>query len=143
MAYRDPRVRSFGQFLLVDDAPNLQDPVGSRAYWSTFDSGLLLYPSAQPKPSYYAFELPIWVSDPRHGKRVSVWAQIRPTTAARVATLQFHAQGSRTWTTVGQVTGSSPEGYVTTRVSLPSAGSLRLSWTGAGQTLYSRLVAIS
>ena len=143
MAFRDPRVKSFAQFLLVDDAPNAQDPIGSKAYWSTFDSGLLFYPSQTPKPGYYAFELPLWLPNPHHGTHVAVWAQIRPSTAARVGTLQFQAHGSSTWTTVAQVTGVGPEGYVSTHVALPSAGSLRLAWTAAGQTLYSRIVPIT
>jgi hypothetical protein len=143
MAFRNPRVRSFAQFLLVDDAPNTQDPVGSRAYWSTFDSGLLFYGSNQPKPAYYAFELPLWLPRAGHGKHVYVWAQIRPSTAARVATLQFQARGARTWSNVQQVTGTGPEGYVSTHVALPSAGSLRLSWTSAGQTIYSRTASVT
>ncbi|MGH2870623.1 MAG: hypothetical protein ACRDNK_24025 [Solirubrobacteraceae bacterium] len=143
MAFRNPRVRSFAQFLLVDDAPNTQYPVGSRAYWSTFDSGLLAYGSSQPKPAYYAFELPLWLPKARHGQHVYVWAQIRPSSAARVGTLQFQARGAQTWSNVKQVTGTGAEGYVSTHVALPSAGSLRLSWTGVGQTLYSRTAQVS
>lgn len=143
MAFRNPRVRSFAQFLLVDDAPNTQYPAGTRAYWSTFDSGLLLHGSLTPKPAYYAFELPLWLPHPRHGKHVYVWAQIRPTTAARVGTLQFRAHGAKAWKDLETVTGAGPEGYLGTHLSLPSPGSLRLRWSRAGQTLYSRVVDIT
>ena len=59
--------------------PTPQDPVGSKAYWATFQSGLLFYPlNTQPKPAYYAFELPIWLPNATHGSTSTVWAQIRP-----------------------------------------------------------------
>ena len=78
MAWSDPRIRSFSQFLLTDAGPNTTAPKGSKAYWATFQSGLLFYPFGNPKPAYYAFELPIWLPHPKHGKKVAVWAQIRP-----------------------------------------------------------------
>jgi hypothetical protein len=132
MAWANPRVPAFAQFLLVDDAPNKQDPFGTKAYWATFQSGLFFYPSGTPKPAYGAFELPIWLPNPRHGSNVYVWAQIRPTVGPRVATLQFEAAGSSTWTTIAQLSSSDPEGFVIAHVSLPSAGSLRLVGTGPG-----------
>jgi len=144
MAWRSPRVRSFAQFLLVDDGPNTTYEVGTRPYWSTFDSGLLLYPSEKPKPAYYAFELPIWLANPRHGPYVSVWAQIRPPATPRVGTLQFKATGSSTWTTVAKVSSTDPKGFLTTHVSLPSAGGLRLAWTAPGGTvLYGRTAQVN
>jgi len=132
MAWTNSRVPAFGQFLLVDAAPNPLETFGSKAYWATFQSGLLFYPSDQPKPAYNAFELPIWLPDPQHSSSVYVWAQIRPTNAPRIATLQFKASGSSNWTTVAQLRSTNAEGFVTTHVSLPSAGGLRLSWIGPG-----------
>lgn len=146
MAYRDPRVASFAQFLLVDDAPNTNYTVGTRAYWSTFDSGLLLYPGRQPKPAYYSFELPIWVPRAHHGPRVFVWAQIRSNAgkAGRVGTLQFRPQGSKSWTAVGTLSPSDPEGFATARVALHSAGLLRFAWTDPyGVVEHSRTVQVS
>lgn len=143
MAWRIRRVRAFAQFLLVDDAPNASHPPGSRAYWSTFDSGLLFYPNGQAKLAYYAFELPIWVPKPRHGRHVYVWAQIRPTSAPRIGSLQFEAKGSRTWKQVAVVRATGAEGYLTTHVPLHSAGGLRLGWTGPGGTVsYGRTAQI-
>ena len=92
LAWLSPRVPAFSQFLFVDDAPNTHYKKGSKAYWSTFQSGLLTYPFDQPKPAYYAFGLPIWLPNPKHGSPVSVWGQIRPP-AQRKAVLQF--QGAR------------------------------------------------
>jgi hypothetical protein len=143
MAWTNPRVPSFSQFLLVDDGPNTQYKKGSRGYWSTFQSGLLTYPSDQPKPAYYAFELPIWLPQPKHGSHVYVWGQIRPQ-APRKAVLQFKARGSSTWADVATVTGSGPEGFFTTHVKLPSAGGLRISWSAPGNVPFdSRIATVS
>lgn len=144
-AWANPRVRAFAQFLLVDDAPNMLYPPGSRAYWSTFDSGLLFYPTDQPKPAYYAFELPIWLPQAKHGNHVPVWAQIRSTmgAAGRIGTLQFQPRGSQRWTAVAKVRSAGVEGFISTHVRLRSAGGLRLAWTdGAGTVQYSRTAAV-
>jgi hypothetical protein len=132
MAWLNPRVPAFSQFLLVDGAPNTHYKKGTRAYWSTFQSGLLTYPFDQPKPAYYAFELPIWLPKPKHGSNVPVWGRIRPS-SQRKAVLQFKARGSGSWANVATVTGSEPDGLFTTHVQLPSAGGLRVSWSGPRQ----------
>jgi hypothetical protein len=143
MAWGKRRVPAFSQFLLVDAGPNAHYPKGSKPYWATFQSGLLFFGSQQPKPAYYAFELPIWLPHPKHGPHVFVWAQIRPLNAPRTATLQFQARGSTTWTNLTTVSSSNPEGFLTTHVSLPSAGGLRMAWTGPGNTvLTSRTAAV-
>jgi hypothetical protein len=144
MAWKNPRVPSFAQFLLVDAGPNTKAPFNSKPYWATFQSGLLFFQGEQPKPAYFAFELPIWLPNPRHGPRVSVWAQIRPTNAPRKGELQFAATGSNVWSNVAPVSATNSEGFLTTNVSLPSAGSLRLTWTGPGNTvLYSRIARVT
>lgn len=144
MAWKNRLIPSFAQFLLVDAGPNKKYKPGSKPYWATFQSGLLFYPNQQPKPAYYAFELPIWLPHAHHGPSVKVWAQIRPINAPRTGTVQFQARGSSVWTNVATVTSSDPEGFITTTVSLPSAGGLRLAWTGPGNTtLYSRTAAVS
>jgi hypothetical protein len=143
MAWLNPRVPAFSQFLLVDNAPNTLYKKGTRAYWSTFQSGLLTYPFDQPKPAYYAFELPIWLPKPKHGSAVPVWGQIRPS-SQRKALLQFKARGSGSWANVATVAGSEPEGFFTTQVQLPSAGGLRISWSGPGNVTYdSRIATVS
>jgi hypothetical protein len=144
MAYRSRRIPAFAQFLLVDAGPNRNDKPGSKAYWATFQSGLLFFPNQQPKPAFAAFELPLWLAHPHHGPHVGVWGQIRPTNAPRTGTLQFQPRGSSTWTNVASVNGTGPEGFFTTSLSLPSAGLLRLAWTGPGNaTLYSRSATVS
>jgi hypothetical protein len=142
MAWTNPRIKSFAQFLLVDDAPLSHYKKGSKAYWGTFQSGLLFYPSEKPKPAYYAFELPIWLPHPHHGKHVYVWAQIRPATG-RTATFEFRPHGSNTWSSVATVTTKDPNGILTTHLSLPAAGSLRMAWRANGTTYFSRTAPIT
>ncbi len=131
MAWSDPRVRSFGQFLLVDSAPNPQYKKGSAAYWSTFQSGLLTYPDDHPKPAFDTFLLPIWLPHPQHGPHVFVWTQIRPSHPAGVGALQFEPHGSSRWTNIERLRYTNSYGFLTTYVALPSAGLLRLSWNDA------------
>ena len=142
MAWRDPRIRSFSQFLLTDAGPNLAYPKGSKAYWATFQSGLLFYPFGNPKPAYYAFEFPLWLPSSRHGRHVTVWAQIRP--SPRVGTIQFEPRGSSSWVDVAHVAPGNAEGYVSTSVSLPSAGSVRLRWDAPGLSapVYGRVATV-
>ncbi|MDQ2894573.1 MAG: hypothetical protein M3Y09_02825 [Actinomycetota bacterium] len=138
MAWRDSRIRSFAQFLLTDSAPNTAYPAGSKAYWATFQSGLLFFPSGGVKPAFTAFEFPLWLPRPQHGRNVSVWAQIRP--APHVGTLQFQRRGSSAWADVAHFAPGNAEGYVSTSVNLPSAGSVRLRWDvpGALAPVYGR-----
>jgi hypothetical protein len=143
MAWKDPRVPSFAQFLLVDAGPNTQYAPSQRQYWGTFQSGLLSWPNDQPKPAFAAFELPLWVPHPTHGGSVEVWGQIRPK-QPQTAALEFQPAGSSTWSTITDVTAADSEGFFDTHVSLPSAGSLRLDWTGTALgELFSRSVPIS
>ncbi len=144
MAWTNPRVPAFSQFLLVDAAPNTKYKKGSKPYWATFQSGLLFNPSGAAKPAYNAFELPLWLPKPQHGSHVLIWGQIRPTDAPKVAQLEFEPQGANTWTTVATIRPSDAEGFFTTHVSLPSAGGVRLAWTApSGQPFYSRTAAVS
>jgi hypothetical protein len=71
MAYANPRVRSFSQYLLVDDAPDLVP--GER--YAGFESGLRTADGAA-KPSLAAFRTPLAVR--REGERVEIWGLVRP-----------------------------------------------------------------
>ena len=70
MAWSNPRVKSFSQYLLRDDAPE----AGAHG---KFESGLFLYKDVAPKPAYYGFRLPLVVTKGR-GSRVALWGFVRP-----------------------------------------------------------------
>jgi hypothetical protein len=70
LAYANPRVKSFSQYLLRDD-----DPRGGA--YSAFESGLLLFEGLVPKPSFDSFRTPL-VAIPRRDGRVKLWGLVRP-----------------------------------------------------------------
>ena len=72
MAWRNPRVAAFSQYLMRDDNPR---PGSAYARYSGFESGLR-GANGKAKLAYSAFRLPL-VAD-AHGKRVSFWGYVRP-----------------------------------------------------------------
>ena len=72
MAYVNPRVRSFSQYLLRDDRPRR----GSRSErYSGFESGLRRS-DGRAKPAYAAFRLPLAVEN--YGRSDVLWGRVRP-----------------------------------------------------------------
>src|SRR5581483_1756130 len=142
----DPRVLGLSQFLLVDSAPDTKVPPSNPAYWSTFQTGLE-FQDGRPKPSFYAYQLPIWL--PRggtvaHGQSVTVWAMLR-LARGRVpqrAEIQWSSAG-RVFRTIGLVTTRNPSGILETSVQAPGSGMIRIAWTAPdGRPYYSRLVRV-
>ena len=142
MAFKDPRVRSFSQFLFTDAAPNTAAPQGSKAYWATFQSGLLFYGPALPSR-------PTTRSSSRSGCRTPATAARWPCgprsgPSPRTGTIQFQARGASTWTDVAHVAPGGTEGYISTTVDLPSAGSVRLRWdANPFAPVYSRVATVN
>ena len=75
MAYVNPRVKSFSQYLLHDDRPRK----GSRVErYSGFESGLR-HSDGRTKPSYDAFRLPLAAENV--GRSDVLWGRVRPSPA--------------------------------------------------------------
>src|ERR1019366_515805 len=129
MTWQEPYVHGLAQFLLVDSPPKPHARKGSALYWSTFQTGLE-YLNGKPKPSFDAFQIPIWLPNPRHGPRVTVWGQLRPAdhTTTQYGEIEFQRRGSKSWSELTEVQTDSPEGVVLNPVSVPSAGLVRLCW---------------
>jgi hypothetical protein len=146
MSYAMPRVKAMAQELLYDQPPVAGTAPGTAAYWANFDSGLE-YENGEPKPSYDAFRLPLWLPSQRHGDHVRLWAEIRPAAVGQdnAAELQYQAPGRSSWTDVQSLTSGDPDGFISTSVSLPRPGTIRLAWTDnvTETTNYSRTVKIS
>jgi hypothetical protein len=145
MTWKIGYVRALAQFLLVDDRPRTSEPVGSRQYWHTFQTGLETM-AGTPKPSLASFRIPIWLPDARHGRRVTVWGQLRPAdhSALQYGVIQFRGSGQSRWATERVVQTASPEGFVLAHLAIPRAGSVRLGWLSpqTGNVVYSRAVAV-
>jgi hypothetical protein len=129
IAYRNRRIASFAQFLLIDDGPLRQYKPSDPRYWGTFQSGLVTL-QGRHKPAYEAFKRPISVV--RRGRGLRVFGQLR-TAGGRGATVQFRRRGSKKWKTVKQATGDA-HGFVVVALRRASRGSYRIAWSGDGAT---------
>jgi hypothetical protein len=147
-AYANRQVRSYSQFLLVDDPPLTQYPRNSTLYWSTFQTGIVGL-NGVPKPSYYAFRLPIYlpVTRRRAPGGLRVWGCLRPAPngTRQVAAVQFRPRGrGARWREISRLSTTNPRNYVDGRVRFTRSGSVRLAWGNpAGGTLYSREVGVT
>lgn len=120
MAWSNSRVVGFSQYLLRDDL----DDAGATG---RFQSGLFLYPSGTPKPSYYGFRLPLVVSK-GHGSRVALWGLVRPAHGrAGSLTIQVEDRGHG-WVRYAtqRYAGS---GYWTRRATTKAGRRWRVEWT--------------
>ena len=84
IAWNNPRVVGFSQYLLTDS-----EPTGPKQY-AGFESGLR-FSDGRPKPSLKAFRLPLAVK--RTGSRVSIWGLVRPATGVTTATITYADPG--------------------------------------------------
>ena len=99
IAYANPRVVAFSQYLLRDS-----DPSGPKQYGG-FESGLR-FAAGGPKPSLPAFRLPLAVR--REGTKASVWGLVRPIgtsdhPAPTSATITYADRGSASFKTLRSV----------------------------------------
>ncbi len=144
VAFRNPRVASFAQFLLHDDAPVLDQPAGSRLRWVTWQSGLRTN-SGAPKPALAEYRVPIYVAPRRpRGRVVRVFGAFRPAADAAVpARIEFRGRGG--WRVLRRVSARAPRAYVNARVRVPGRGRVRLTYLAPGATerVASRSVAVS
>ncbi len=139
LSWRDPRIRSFDQYLL-EDASN-----------GTFPSGLE-FADGSEKPSYAAYRMPIFlpVTSAGHGHDLEVWGGVRPGRFVRLSTgrtqqveIQF-APAGQPFKTIRTVTLTDPYGYFDVRQAFSSSGTVRLRWRyPSGQTIFSRPVNVT
>lgn len=83
LAWANPRVASFSQYLLTDSPPT----PGTTIDRYQFQTGLYLYAGHRPKPAYDSFRLPVVAR--RDGAHVLLWGLVRPDRAT-------HRRGSVT-----------------------------------------------
>ncbi len=107
IAWSNPRVAAFSQYLLKDD------PLGGAPGSSThggaigFQTGLE-YVNGSPKPLYYGFPVPLVVT--RQGGRFSLWGLARPATGSTRVTVLVELKGARHYRTLRSVATNS-QGY--------------------------------
>lgn len=139
ITWRDPRLRSYDQYLLRDP------PAGN------FATGLE-YANGQPKPGLAAYRLPLYlpVTSFRRGQRLEVWGCARPSRYARVSPrsrrveIQFRTAGEGGFRTVEVVKLDGRSVYFDVLHGFTASGTVRLVWhPPAGPAIYSRTVNIS
>ena len=121
MAWRNPRVAGFSQYLMRDDQPR---PGSAYARYSGFESGLR-GSNGTVKMSYAGFRLPL-VADARD-KHVYFWGYVRPAASRTRAVVQIRKKGSKRWVKLKTVTTDS-RGYWSSVTSLRSAAQYRVIW---------------
>ena len=103
LAYDNPRVASFSQYLLRDDLKSTKGGGGflSQSAFPGFESGLELA-NGKRKPAFDGFRLPLAATESgRTGVRF--WGKVRPAAAATQVTLQ-QRDGSGAWRTLKTIT---------------------------------------
>jgi Cellulase (glycosyl hydrolase family 5) len=131
IAWENPRVVAFSQYLLKDDP--LGGAPGASAHGGTvgFQTGLE-YEGGAPKPLYFGWPIPLTVTKAGHG--VALWGFVRPAGAATKVTVLVKARGAKRFRTLATVATNSL-GYWTLRSSTP--GELwRVRWTSPEHVSY-------
>jgi hypothetical protein len=124
MAWSNPRVRAFSQYLMRDDRP-IEGQTGSSRYGG-FESGLR-FSTGKAKPSLNGFRLSLAAL--RASKsRVSLWGVVRPATAAETAEV-WRADGKGSFRRLKTVRTDS-RGYFTFRTTYRKGRRYQLRWNG-------------
>ncbi len=140
ITWRDPRIRSYDQYLLTDP------PRGNFATGLEFASGV-------PKPTYDAYRMPLYLPVVSHAASgpLEVWGCVRP---ARYASdggatpppvwIQFRPSGHGDFVTVQRVALTTRSCYFDVHHAFGGGGAVRLAWSyPRGQTIYSRTMTIT
>jgi hypothetical protein len=129
IAYENPRVAAFSQYLLRDDLPKAGAPTIAR--YPGFETGLFTS-AGKPKPSYDGFRLPLAVR--RGPSKVSLWGLVRPAGAATTATIEARTKSNpfRPLTTVH----TDARGYFVKTAAFVAGREWRLVWKAPDGTIF-------
>jgi hypothetical protein len=124
VAWRNPRVRAFSQYLLRDDLPR-----AGRAYlrYGGFESGLR-HSHGKRKRSYRGFRLPLAAR--RRGRRgVYLWGLVRPARGRTRVTIEYRNRHSRRWRRL-KTDATNRRGYWSTTTRRRAGRRYRVRWGG-------------
>ena len=127
MAYVNPRVALFSQYLMRDDFPREE---GYR--FRGFESGLRRS-SGTLKPAYRAFANPLAVE--RYGPTDVLWGLIRPQRAVTEVTIEVRRKGERRWTRLRRL-NTTARGVFGLRATYREGQRYRVRWTSATGARY-------
>jgi hypothetical protein len=124
MAYVNPRVRSFSQYLLSDDRPRK----GSRVdRYGGFESGLRRF-DGRAKPAYDAFRLPLAAE--AYGRSDVLWGRVRLQAAQTKVTILASRRQGKAFKPLRTVT-TNHRGVFGLRVKHHDKQRYRVQWTAA------------
>jgi hypothetical protein len=132
ISWKNPRIRSFSQYLLYDPIP-----AKSNNDWGGYASGLLTFGKHARKPTYAAWRLPLYlpVMTARRSRKLEVWGCARPahfaegdTGDSQTVQIQFQRGSHGPFTTLRTVTVTDPHGYFDVRMNFPASGTVRIAW---------------
>jgi hypothetical protein len=152
LAWLNPRVIATTQFLLRDVPPDRSHTPGGKAYWHTYQSGLLMA-DGTPKLAAFAYRLPlvaypVGTNPATGGITTGIWGQLRFRPKGRpdqVSVLFKPADGSADWAPLGApIMVNSARNYFAVQIELPKPGQIQLQWQGLEPPLQanSRVVTI-
>jgi hypothetical protein len=100
IAYSNPRVAAFSQYLLEDDPLGGAPGASVRGGYIGFQTGLE-YVNGKPKPLYSGWPIPLTVTKLHHG--FSLWGLVRPATGATKVTVLIRLKGSKRYRTLRSI----------------------------------------
>lgn len=127
MAWNDPRIAAFSQYLLDDDQPAQGQPAARR--YPGFESGLKTS-AGKKKPAYEGFRLPLTAEPTASG--VTLWGLVRPAHGATKLTVE-RADKGKSFKKLLTVTTKS-DGSWTAKTSNRTGRTWRVVWVDAGGT---------
>jgi len=128
MAYVNPRVRSFSQYLMSDDRPR----ASALNKYAGFESGLRTN-KGRKKPAYKAFRLPLAVEN--YGRTDVLWGLVRQYRQATTVRIEVDPKGKKGWRKLADVetTGT---GVYSLRATRRKGQRYRVKWTAPGGNRY-------
>ncbi|MBB4663557.1 cellulase family glycosylhydrolase [Conexibacter arvalis] len=123
IAYLNPRVKAFSQYLLRDD-------YGTGWEYGAFESGLFLHKGRKQKPAFEGFRMPLVVVPSKKKTRATLWGLVRPARAAKRAgsvRIEFADRGKKWRKLATQRFGRT--GYWTRKVNTKPGRAFRVIWT--------------
>jgi hypothetical protein len=125
IAFYNPRVKAFSQYLLTDDEV---DAAGPGTKYGGFESGLRTS-TGKAKPSLDGFRLPLVAKKSGSSTKVSLWGLVRPAKGATKVVVQQRSTHSGTFTTLKTVTTDARGAWTSTATRGTATREWRVKWT--------------
>ena len=124
VAWENPRVAAFTQYLLQDDAPSKGGP--------SFQTGIE-YANGAKKPLYYSFPIPLTVTT-NASNGYNLWGYVRPSKKITTVTVLIERQKTKSFTVLQKVK-TGPLGYWTLK-STVTGSYWKVRWTSSNGKQY-------